>query len=173
MPPYLVNAAPSIDAGWLTNPDPDIYSSWEEFAKQLFWDWQLGEAFVLATARYSTGWPARFHVVPPWSVNVEMDAGFAATRSAASTSPATSSTSATRARSMTPTATGRSRPAAAVVAAGVLGRYAGLADRHHPAVSLLEAPEEMSPDQAETLAQRLGDAADSRTPASRPSCRAA
>ena len=31
---------------------------------------------MLATSRYSTGWPARFHVVPPWSVNVEMDAGF-------------------------------------------------------------------------------------------------
>lgn len=75
MPPYLVNAAPTIDAGWLTNPDPDLYSSWEEFAKQLWWDFMLGEAFVLATARYSTGWPARFHVVPPWAVNVEMDGG--------------------------------------------------------------------------------------------------
>jgi len=30
---------------------------------------------VLATVRYATGWPARFHVVPPWYVNVEMDAG--------------------------------------------------------------------------------------------------
>jgi len=76
MPPYLVNAAPSLDAGWMTNPDPDLYSSWEEFAKQLFWDYQLGEAFILSTARYTSGWPARFHVVPPWAVNVEMDEGF-------------------------------------------------------------------------------------------------
>jgi len=75
MPPYLVDAPPSLDASWLTNPDPDIYSSFEEFAKQLFWDYQLGEAFVLATARYRTGWPARFHVVPPWSMNVEMRQG--------------------------------------------------------------------------------------------------
>jgi len=75
MPPYLVDAAPTLDTDWLRNPDPDIYTSWEEFAKQLFWDFQLGEAFVLATARYATGWPARFHVVPPWYVNVEMDAG--------------------------------------------------------------------------------------------------
>jgi HK97 family phage portal protein len=75
MPPYLVNAAPSLDSGWLTNPDPDLYTSWEEFAKQLFWDYQLGEAFVLATARYTTGWPARFHVVPPWYVDVEMSNG--------------------------------------------------------------------------------------------------
>jgi HK97 family phage portal protein len=76
MPPYIVDAAPSLDAGWLENPDPDLYGmGWEEFAKQLFWDYQLGEAFVLATARYQTGWPARFHVVPPWYVNVEMAGG--------------------------------------------------------------------------------------------------
>lgn len=72
MPPYLVDAAPSTDSAWLTNPDPDLYASWEEFAKQLFWDYQMGEAFLLSTARYATGWPARFHVVPPWAVNVEL-----------------------------------------------------------------------------------------------------
>lgn len=75
MPPYLVDAAPTLDASWMVNPDPDLYTSWEEFAKQLFWDFQLGEAFILATARYSTGWPARFHVVPPWYVQIEVDAG--------------------------------------------------------------------------------------------------
>ena len=75
MPPYLVDAAPTIDSGWLVNPEPSVYSSWEEFAKQLFWDFYLGEAFVLSTARYSTGWPARFYVVPPWTVNIEMQAG--------------------------------------------------------------------------------------------------
>jgi phage portal protein BeeE len=31
----------------------------------------LGEVFLLATARYSTGWPSRFHVVPPLYMNVE------------------------------------------------------------------------------------------------------
>ena len=73
MPPFLVGAAPSLPADWLNNPDPDQYASWEEFAKQLFWDYQgVGEVFVLATARYSTGWPARFHVVPPWTVNIEI-----------------------------------------------------------------------------------------------------
>jgi len=75
-PPYLKDAAPSLSADWLGNPDPELYTSWEEAAKQLFWDFQgCGEAFVLATARYATGWPARWHVVPPWSVNVEMDGG--------------------------------------------------------------------------------------------------
>ena len=76
MPPYLVGAAGSLSADWLTNPDPALYASWEEFAKQLFWDFQAaGEAFVLLTARYSSGWPARFHVVPPWFVNAELVGG--------------------------------------------------------------------------------------------------
>jgi len=75
MPPYLVGAPPSIDAGWLTNPNPDTYASWEDFAKSLFWDFQLGEVFVLATARYATGWPARFHVVPGWAVQVDIENG--------------------------------------------------------------------------------------------------
>jgi HK97 family phage portal protein len=75
MPPYLVNAAPSLTADWLNNPSPDVYASWDEFAKDLFWQYQMGEAFVLATARYATGWPARFHVVAPWFVNVELRDG--------------------------------------------------------------------------------------------------
>jgi HK97 family phage portal protein len=75
MPPYLVGAAPSLNADWIRNPSPDIYNGWIGFAKQLFWDYQNGEAFVLATARYrdGLGYPARFHVVPPWMVNVELD----------------------------------------------------------------------------------------------------
>lgn len=75
MPPYLVNAAPSLDAGWLSNPEPELYASWEEFAKQMFWDYHLGEAFILCTARYTTGWPARFHIVPGWFVEVELTGG--------------------------------------------------------------------------------------------------
>lgn len=72
MPPYLKNPAPSLSADWLNNPDPDQYTSWEEFAKQLFWGYQLGEVFVLATAFYSTGWPARFHVMLPWLVEIDL-----------------------------------------------------------------------------------------------------
>lgn len=75
MPPYLVGAAPSLDAGWIANPDPDIYFGWGEFVKQLAWDFQMGEAFVLCTSRYRTGYPARFHVVAPWLVDVDMAAG--------------------------------------------------------------------------------------------------
>jgi HK97 family phage portal protein len=75
MPPYFVGAAPSLSADWINNPSPDHYNGWAEFAKQLFWDYQQGEAFILATARYrdGAGYPARFHVVPPWTVNVELN----------------------------------------------------------------------------------------------------
>lgn len=60
---------------WMTNPDPEIYTSWHEFAKQYFWDYQLGEVFVLPMAFYSDGWPMRFRVVPPWLMHVEMRRG--------------------------------------------------------------------------------------------------
>lgn len=73
MEPYLVDAAPSLQTDWLNNPNPDVYTCWDEFARTLFWDYQgVGEAFVLATGRYSTGWPARFHVVPGWAVSIEL-----------------------------------------------------------------------------------------------------
>jgi HK97 family phage portal protein len=76
MPPYLVGAAPSLNAEWLTNPDEDIYTSVEEALKQAFWDYQAcGEVFIISTAWYATGWPARWHVCPPWTVNVEMEQG--------------------------------------------------------------------------------------------------
>jgi HK97 family phage portal protein len=75
MPPYLKNAAPTLSSDWLNNPNPDLYTSWEEFAKQLFWDYQLGEAFVIADGYYSTGWPARFHVVQPWYVTLRIEDG--------------------------------------------------------------------------------------------------
>lgn len=61
---------------WMSNPDPDVYTSWAEFAKQLFWDYQAtGEAFVLPMAHGADGYPARFRVVPPWLVTVELRNG--------------------------------------------------------------------------------------------------
>jgi len=75
MPPYLVNAATSLQADWLNNPQPEVYASWNEFMHQYSWDYQLGEAFILATSRYATGWPARFHVVAPWMVTIDVRDG--------------------------------------------------------------------------------------------------
>lgn len=73
MPVYrTVNGKVATPDTWMTNPDPTIYSSWNEFAKQLFWDYQLGEAFVLPMSFYSDGWPMRFRVIPPWLMDVEM-----------------------------------------------------------------------------------------------------
>ena len=63
----------ALPTDWINNPDPEQYPSWWAFIRQLFWDYQLGEAFVLATAWYSNDYPARFHVVPPWMVQVDMD----------------------------------------------------------------------------------------------------
>jgi hypothetical protein len=73
MPPYLVGAASSLDADWMGNPDPLLYRSWAQFAKQLLWDYQLGEAFVMPTDWYTSGWPRRFHVVPPWQITSDLD----------------------------------------------------------------------------------------------------
>jgi HK97 family phage portal protein len=71
MPPYLVGASPTLPTEWMANPDPDQYTSWATFAHGLMWDFQTGEAFVICTARYANGWPARFHLAPPWTVSVD------------------------------------------------------------------------------------------------------
>jgi phage portal protein BeeE len=58
---------------WMVNPDPTIYSSWQEFAKQLFWDFQLGEVFVMRVESFADGFPSRFRVVPGWAIHVERE----------------------------------------------------------------------------------------------------
>jgi hypothetical protein len=58
---------------WMLNPDPDIYSSWQEFAKQLMWDFMMGEVFLMPFGyEYSGRYPTRFRVIPPWAFTVEM-----------------------------------------------------------------------------------------------------
>src|SRR5262245_4210338 len=76
MPVYRTRNGQMIDpVTWMSNPDPTIYNSWHEFAKQLFWDYMLGEAFVLPMAVGADGFPQNFRVIPPWLVNVEMSGG--------------------------------------------------------------------------------------------------
>jgi HK97 family phage portal protein len=76
MPVYRTRSGAIIPSStWMTNPDPSIYTSWHEFAKQLFWDYQLGEAFVLPVARGADGWPLTFRAIPPWMMHVEMSGG--------------------------------------------------------------------------------------------------
>jgi HK97 family phage portal protein len=154
MPPYLVGAAQSLNAEWLTNPDPDIYTSWEEFARQLFWDYQaVGEAFVLSTARYATGWPARFHVVPPWTVNVEMNQGHRYYSIGAA--DVTGDMFHIRYQSTTADAHGHGpleAGASRLVAAEIWQRYAtALASAGGVPPSVLEHPEELTADQSALL----------------------
>jgi HK97 family phage portal protein len=76
MPVYQTRGGKVTESDtWMTNPDPSIYTSWHEFAKQLFWEFHLGEAFVLPMSFYSDGWPMRFRVIPQWLMRVEMDGG--------------------------------------------------------------------------------------------------
>jgi hypothetical protein len=73
MLPYKLRAGRVVEPeGWMTNPDPRVYGSWNEFAKELFWDYQLGEAFVLATDYFSNGYPMFMRIVPPCMVKVEV-----------------------------------------------------------------------------------------------------
>jgi HK97 family phage portal protein len=154
MPPYLVGAAPSLSADWLVNPDPDIYTSVEEFLRQLFWDYQaVGEAFVLSTARYSTGWPARFRVLPPWTVNVEMDEG----RRYYSVGEVDKTADMFHVRYQSTTADAHGHGpleagAARLVAAEVWQRYAtSLASSGGVPPSVLEHPEELTAEQSALL----------------------
>lgn len=126
MPVYRTrNGAVIEPTTWMMNPDPMIYSSWAEFAKQLFWDYQLGEAFVLPMARAADGFPYNFRVIPQWLMNVEMDGG---TRSyKLGTLDVTGDVLHIRYKSTTdgahgigPLESGKTR----LVAAGVLARYA-------------------------------------------------
>jgi HK97 family phage portal protein len=154
MPPYLVDARTSLSADWLNNPDPDLYTSWEEFAKQAFWDYQAcGEVFVLATSRYSTGWPARFHVVPPWYVNVELEEGrrYYSIGQVDVTDDILHiryQSTVSDAHGHGPLEAGQAR----IVASQVLTRYGTtIASSGGIPSSILQHPEELSPEQAATL----------------------
>lgn len=76
MPVYRLRRGiivPSVP--WMINPDPTIYTSWQEFAKQLFWDYHLGEAFILPMSRDAGNTPINFRIIPPWLISVEMNGG--------------------------------------------------------------------------------------------------
>jgi HK97 family phage portal protein len=155
MPPYTVgtDGAITVAPTWISNPDPDLYTSWEEFAKQLFWDYQLGEVFVLCTARYANGWPARFHVLDPWLVNVEMDGGIRR-YTIGSMDPGPDllhiryKSSTSDARGHGPLEAGSSR----MIAAGVLAQYATtIVQGGGVPYYVIKHPLELDPDQVQIL----------------------
>jgi hypothetical protein len=74
MPPYLTKDGVVIPSrSWMTNPDPLTYASWDDFAKQAFWAYQMGEVFILCLARDFANQPARFRVIPACFVDVRPD----------------------------------------------------------------------------------------------------
>ncbi len=76
MPVYRMRGGMVMDPKtWMINPDPSIYTCWPEFAKQLFRDFIMGEAFILPIATGSDGYPFVFRVIPPWMIQVEMVGG--------------------------------------------------------------------------------------------------
>lgn len=57
---------------WSNNPEPEIYSDWIEFAKQLFNTFQsFGESILWCTGRYADESVARFVALNPSYVNIE------------------------------------------------------------------------------------------------------
>lgn len=76
MPVYQTVNGEIVERSWMVNPDPTIYTSWFEFAKQLFWDFMCGEAFVMPFERYADGYPRTMRVICPQFVKVEMDGGY-------------------------------------------------------------------------------------------------
>lgn len=74
MPPFLTRDGQVVPSKtWMGNPDPDTYVSWDDFAKEAFWEYQCGELFILCLARDFAGWPARFRVIPSAFVTVDSD----------------------------------------------------------------------------------------------------
>jgi HK97 family phage portal protein len=122
--------------------------------KQLVWDFQLGEAFVMPTARYATGWPARFHVVPPWQVTVDIDSNGLRRYRIGSTDVTADilhiryKSTVGEPRGRGPLESGRGR----LIAANALNRYATeLASSGAIPNSLLIVPEALTAEQSENL----------------------
>ena len=71
MPPYLTKAGEiQPSKSWMSNPDPDYYASWDDFAKEAFWEYQCGEVFILSLVRDFSNFPVRFRVIPAVFVTV-------------------------------------------------------------------------------------------------------
>jgi len=76
MPTYRKRNGTVLDpVPWMQNPDDTVYESWIEFARSLFWHYQLGEAFIYAVARNADDSIARFREIPPYLMRVEMEGG--------------------------------------------------------------------------------------------------
>jgi hypothetical protein len=140
---------------WMSNPDPDVYASWDEFAKQLFWDYQCGEAFVLPMAFFSDGFPMRFRVIPPWMVDVEMRDARRVYRLRGPDTDVTSDILHIRYRSTVDNPRGMGPLESAggrMLTAGVLAKYVrGVVETGGIQLQTLETDQELSSDDAQDL----------------------
>jgi HK97 family phage portal protein len=80
MPPTATDGAGvplPAQPSWLQNPQPETYSHWDEFARQVWWSYQLtGEVFIAATSRFAdSGYPRTFTMLAPWLVTPEIVGG--------------------------------------------------------------------------------------------------
>jgi HK97 family phage portal protein len=144
---------------WMMNPDPTIYTSWHEFAKQLFWDFQLGEAFVLPMARAADGFPYNFRVIAPWLMSVEMRNGRREYKLGSldvtdDVLHIRYKSTTDNARGVGPLESGKAR----LVAAGVLARYATeIAEGGGIPYYALEVPRRLTKTEADDLLQQWWD----------------
>jgi HK97 family phage portal protein len=155
MPPYLVGAAAGLPSDWISNPQPEVYNCWQDFARQLFWDFQMGEAIIICTSRYSNNLPARFFCAEPWAVEIEFDSNHrrqfsinGAVLNPADVLHIPYKISPTQARGIGPLEVGRTR----MIAAAVLARYAtefAMSGGIPP--SILTHPEELTRKQSNDL----------------------
>lgn len=157
MPPYRTQSGEIVEATtWMRNPDPTIYSSWAEFAKQLFWDYQLGEAFVLPVVTGANGYPLSFRVIPPWMVEVNMAGGMRRYRLGGPTGPdVTGEILHIRYKSTTDSAHGVGPLESAggrMLTAGVLAKYVReVVQTGGVPTYTIETDQELEPDEAQDL----------------------
>jgi HK97 family phage portal protein len=73
MPPYVVHGAePAEPRSWIVNPEPEVYASWDAFAKEAFWCFRaVGEVFIYALDRFADNYPSRFMMLNPAFVTVD------------------------------------------------------------------------------------------------------
>jgi HK97 family phage portal protein len=160
MPVYRTRSGRVLEPmTWMMNPDPTIYTSWHEFAKQLFWDFQLGEAFVLPMARAADGFPYNFRVIAPWLMSVEMRNGRREYKLGSldvtdDVLHIRYKSTTDNARGVGPLESGKAR----LVAAGVLARYATeIAEGGGIPYYALEVPRRLTKTEADDLLQQWWD----------------
>lgn len=61
---------------WVQNPQPELYSGWDEFAQQLVVSQEMrGNAYVMPTSEYRDGYPRTFFVMDPDKVTPRLEDG--------------------------------------------------------------------------------------------------